>query len=279
MSEANIKKYFAVIDTETNWDDKVMSIGLVIADDDTFSPVDTKYYIITPECNIGGMYSFTLEVKGQKVDLKKTRKVVIQDAINMLTSYNVNSVFAYNARFDYKHLPELNDYAWFDIMQIAANITTNKFIPRNAECYSTGRLKRGYSVEAILQMLTKSKKYSETHNALYDALDELKIIKLLGHRLEMYNSANINDKISKGRPKPERRPREIYKLPNDAENSELLNEGYAVGVTIYHKAFGRGKIKEIIYDGDTIKKVLIDFYIYGMITLDMPKEDRYIERL
>ena len=128
MSEANIKKYFAVIDTETNWDDKVMSIGLVIADDDTFSPVDTKYYIITPECNIGGMYSFTLEVKGQKVDLKKTRKVVIQDAINMLTSYNVNSVFAYNARFDYKHLPELNDYAWFDIMQIAANINTNNTI-------------------------------------------------------------------------------------------------------------------------------------------------------
>ena len=28
--------YFAVIDTETNWEDRVMSIGTVIADTDTF---------------------------------------------------------------------------------------------------------------------------------------------------------------------------------------------------------------------------------------------------
>lgn len=29
---------FAVIDTETTWNDKVMSIGLVIADSKTFEP-------------------------------------------------------------------------------------------------------------------------------------------------------------------------------------------------------------------------------------------------
>ena len=31
--------YFAVIDTETNWEDQVMSIGSVIADAETFQPV------------------------------------------------------------------------------------------------------------------------------------------------------------------------------------------------------------------------------------------------
>ena len=29
-------------------------------------------------------------------------------------------MFAYNANFDYKHLPELNSYIWVDIMKIAA---------------------------------------------------------------------------------------------------------------------------------------------------------------
>lgn len=33
---------FAVIDTETNWADQVMSIGTVIADCDTFKPVEAK---------------------------------------------------------------------------------------------------------------------------------------------------------------------------------------------------------------------------------------------
>ena len=32
--------YFAVIDTETNWADQVMSIGVVVARSDTFAPVE-----------------------------------------------------------------------------------------------------------------------------------------------------------------------------------------------------------------------------------------------
>ena len=37
---------FAVIDTETNWADQVMSIGTVIADEDTFQPIAAKYHIL-----------------------------------------------------------------------------------------------------------------------------------------------------------------------------------------------------------------------------------------
>ena len=36
---------FAVIDTETNWADQVMSIGTVIADSDTFQPIEMKYHL------------------------------------------------------------------------------------------------------------------------------------------------------------------------------------------------------------------------------------------
>ncbi len=48
---------YAVIDTETNWIDQVMSVGIVIADDRTFEPVTTKYIIFEAEAEIGGMYS------------------------------------------------------------------------------------------------------------------------------------------------------------------------------------------------------------------------------
>ena len=33
---------FAVIDTETNWADQVMSIGTIIADTDSFTPIKAK---------------------------------------------------------------------------------------------------------------------------------------------------------------------------------------------------------------------------------------------
>ena len=51
---------FAVIDTETNWIDQVMSIGTVIADSQTFAPLESKYHILPIECQIGGMYENTL---------------------------------------------------------------------------------------------------------------------------------------------------------------------------------------------------------------------------
>ena len=51
---------FAVIDTETNWGDQVMSIGCCIADGDTFVPLAMQYSILTPECQTGGMYESVL---------------------------------------------------------------------------------------------------------------------------------------------------------------------------------------------------------------------------
>ena len=41
--------YFAVIDTETNWADQVMSIGTVIGDEETFQCVDARYHVLDPE--------------------------------------------------------------------------------------------------------------------------------------------------------------------------------------------------------------------------------------
>lgn len=177
---------FAVIDTETNWADQVMSIGAVIADGDTFAPIEAKYHILPIECEIGGMYYDTLFLETPVKPILCTRAEAIADLKNWFRRHGVTSVFAYNACFDRNHLPELRDFEWHDIMRLAAYRQYNVKIPKNADCFSTGRLKRGYGVEAMLRLLSGKRTYSETHNAFHDALDELEILRLLGHPLSAY---------------------------------------------------------------------------------------------
>ena len=178
--------YFAVIDTETNWADQVMSIGTVIANEDTYAPVDMKYHILPIECQIGGMYENTLFIETPVQPVLCTRSEAIRDLRSWFDFCHVRSIFAYNACFDRNHLPELRDYDWYDIMRLAAYRQFNCKIPADADCCATGRLKRGYGVEPMLRLLSGNRTYHESHNAFYDALDELEIMKLLAYPTEIY---------------------------------------------------------------------------------------------
>ena len=178
--------FFAVIDTETNWADQVMSIGTVIADDKTFQPLFIQYHILPKECEIGGMYSDTLFLETPVTPLLCTREDALDELVCWLKDHGVRSIFAYNAAFDRNHLPELKDFTWYDIMRFAAYRQHNPKIPANADLCSTGRLKRGYGVESMLRLLSGNRKYRETHNACFDALDELNIMALLGYPPEQY---------------------------------------------------------------------------------------------
>ena len=178
--------HFAVIDTETNWADQVMSIGTVIADDITFEIRDAKYHILPIECQIGGMYESTLFIETPVQPVLCTRQQAIADLKQWFGQYQVEKIFAYNASFDRNHLPELRQMQWYDIMRLAAYRQTNPKIPANSEFFSSGRLKRGYGVEAMIRLLSGRRTYSETHNAFHDVLDELEIMRLLGHPLEKY---------------------------------------------------------------------------------------------
>lgn len=73
---------FAVIDTETNWNDEVMSIGVVVADAETKKEIDSVYYIIEPEYRVGGMYSNELQF-----DKKKTRVINRRQALNEIKEW------------------------------------------------------------------------------------------------------------------------------------------------------------------------------------------------
>ena len=178
--------YFAVIDTETNWADQVMSIGTVIADSETFRPVAAKYHILPAFCEIGGMYYDALFLETPVAPICCTRQAAMKELLAWCEQYAVTAIFAYNARFDKNHLPELGCLTWHDIMGLAAYRQHNPKIPATAELCSTGRLKRGYGVEPMLRLLSGNRGYHETHNAIFDAMDELEIMRLLGHDLKDY---------------------------------------------------------------------------------------------
>ena len=75
-------------------------------------------------------------------------------------------------------------------MRIAAYTQYNSKIPPETECFKTGRMKRNYGVEPMTRMLS-GRHYVETHNALQDAIDELRIMELLGLEIEVYQKARI----------------------------------------------------------------------------------------
>ena len=176
----------AVIDTETNWADQVMSIGTVIADSRTYRPIEAKYHILPIECAVGGMYEHTLFIDTPVQPTLCTRAEAMDDLKTWFSSHGVDSIFAYNAAFDRNHLPELRHMQWYDIMRLAAYRQYNPKIPTCADCCSTGRLKRGYGVESMLQLLSGRFTYQETHNAFHDVMDELEIMQLLGYPPEKY---------------------------------------------------------------------------------------------
>ncbi len=172
---------FAVIDTETNWIDQVMSIGCCIAQAERFVPIDSKYHVLLPEIRIGGMYEGSLYIDTPVSPIICSIEEAAQELCTWLHAQGVHDIFAYNANFDRAHLPQLGIFRWHDIMRLAAYRQSNPKIPPTADCFATGRLKRGYGVEAMLQLLSGDRSYRETHNALRDALDELRLMQLLGH--------------------------------------------------------------------------------------------------
>lgn len=178
--------YIAIIDTETNWADQVMSIGAVIADRETLALIDRKYQVITPEYLIGGMYEATLFSDPELPPTLCSREAALSALTGWFSSYAVTELLAYNASFDRNHLPELRGYIWYDIMRLAAYRQYNHKIPAQADCFSTGRLKRNYGVEPMYRLLCGEGHYNETHNALHDAIDELRIVEALGYPIDSY---------------------------------------------------------------------------------------------
>ena len=184
------KELIAVLDTETNWDDCLMSLGVVTARDGEFLPLEKLYLVVDPEFRRGGIYGDSLFIPEAEPVLT-SRRGAAEALTEFLAERGIKRVFAYNARFDRALLPSVKGFRWFDIMGLAAYRQFNPAIPKTADCYSTGRMKRGFGVEPILRMLSGDRDYCELHNALTDAVDELSIMRLLTHPAEVYEFAEI----------------------------------------------------------------------------------------
>lgn len=198
------KNTIAVIDTETTWNDvmrlkygakfmdAVFSIGIVIADKNTFDILKCAYYILTPECQENGMYVEKLNLAPNNITKQCTREDCVKDITMIFDKYNIHDIFAYNASFDYRHLPELHEYAWHDIMSKSAYRDSNQYLSSiDAQSFhANGRLKRGYGVEDVYRLINQDDYFVETHNALFDAMDELVIMQKLKHHPDTYCSLN-----------------------------------------------------------------------------------------
>lgn len=278
--------YFAVIDTETTWSNAVMSIGVAIAESSTFKLVDKKYYIISPEYKDGGMYSYVLMTKSAKLDLNDSRQKVIEHLVKVLLKYHIDSIFAYNASFDYNHLPELHNYKWFDIMKIAAYKQYNSKIPANADCWGTGRLKRNYGVEPITRLLSGNRSYCEVHNAVCDAVDELRIMELLGYAIEDYNRVQINPEKKPRiiRPKKHRvalKPLKPTKLvPEESEDiiekRLIANCKFTIGDRIRHNQYGCGVVRKVEVMNEEILLPTVLYEAIGISLHLLPADEKDI---
>lgn len=182
---------FAVIDTETTWTNDVMSIGVVLGDDKTLKPVDGAYFLISPYYKQPAMYERQLFINNIEPTATGSRREIMKKLCDFLDGNGIERILAYNACFDKTHLPELGKYKWSDIMLFAGYKQYNHKIPECAECSKTGRLKKGYGVETIYRLLSSKCSYHETHNGYFDALDELKIVEMLGYPIEKYDEVLI----------------------------------------------------------------------------------------
>lgn len=274
--------YFAVIDTETTWGNVVMSIGVAIADSLTFKPIERKYYIISPEYKDGGMYSYVLMTKAAKLDLKDSRKKVIEHLVKVLQKYNIDAIFAYNASFDYNHLPELQSYKWFDIMKIAAYKQYNSKIPENADCCGTGRLKRNYGVEPIMRLLSGNQRYCEVHNAICDSVDELKIMELLEYTLEEYDCAQINPEKKQKKRIPQQKTtskqpsltiKNIIETEEVIEKSNIPNCKFSIGDKIRHNQYGYGVVRKVEALNEEIQLLTVLYEVIGISLHLLPADE------
>lgn len=177
---------FAVIDIETTWSDRVMSIGLCVVEKESYRHLEERYYIIVPEAYETGMFSNALIVENCPKPCVCSRFDALEKIKQLIEAYSVSEVFAYNASFDRSHLPEMDYVAWYDIMRIAAYRQFNSHLPDSCEFYTTGKMKNNYGAEQMFRLLSGNRDYCETHNAALDAFSEAELMKMLNVPYEVY---------------------------------------------------------------------------------------------
>jgi len=171
-------------------------------------------------------------------------------------------------------MPELHDYKWFDIMKLAAYRQYNKALSEYDEYCATGRLKRNYGVESIMRLLWDYR-YCEKHNAICDAVDELKIMKLLGYGIDAYDHAQINIHKEKKKSYAHKKSNESNAKGSSKAQTTFT---YSVGDKIIHSEFGKGVISGLRIITNDLYYIDVQFKMYGDMVFQMPHNEKYFSK-
>lgn len=152
-------------------------------------------------------------------------------------------------------------------MGIAAYKQYNPLISEFDDCCRTGRLKTDYGVEPMMRLLSGKYSYREIHNALCDAIDELKIIELLKHRIEDYPIVQ-----AKQRGDHSSTPKKKKKT-----EKEIFPEcKYTVGTRIQHTEYGVGIVERVIIVKSGVSMMNVRYEDFGIQRHWLPNEDKDI---
>lgn len=143
----------------------------------------------------------------------------------------------------------------------------------------------------MMRLLSKSKTYRETHNALCDAIDELKLMNLLSHPIDYYDFSIVNpdcqyysskyNNQSKSR-KTTKTIRKIIKIEDKPKYNSYYKTyvcEHLIGDVINHKMFGRGIILDICKEKEGFYHAQIDFILFGKINVFLPQDEKFISVL
>jgi|GEM_PF-3570304 len=241
----NHSEKFVMIDVETDGGNLVCTIGAVIVNSKTWIIEELHYYTIEGTehlcwygnaINLGQFAEFLQEFE----QITFTKNIcaydeAIQGLRKTINTHHITQIFAYNASFDCRMLPEFSDFIWCDVIHKAAYEQYNPLLPKNTEFYGSGKMKRGYSVESMYRLVCPKhkgylpswkrkfgqlgSKYFETHNGLIDAVDQVRIMQAIGYTSELYGDFR-NKKSSQ--PKRTDKPNEnIKRNPLVKRNDEI----------------------------------------------------------
>ncbi|MDR1532084.1 MAG: hypothetical protein LBS62_07860 [Clostridiales bacterium] len=178
-----------VIDTETvTGTYGLLSVGAVVLERDggKINLLDT-YFGFSDEFEYGFYFAQQYAYAKRNSVARKPRREIDEELAGLARRYDVNTAYAYNARFDKTvaraYLPALQ-FNWHDLMQPARQVLASaehypayKKLYPYVELTRGGVLKRGYSVECVGRYLGLP---HETHVALEDAQMETEIAVRLG---------------------------------------------------------------------------------------------------
>ena len=171
-------------------------------------------------------------------------------------------------------------------MKKAAYKQYNTKIPKDADCWGTGRLKRNYGVEPITRLLSGNRGYCEVHNAICDAVDELRIMELLGYAIEEYSHAQINPekkpRITRQREKKVTKKIQKPTQPVQEESEDIIekqiiaNCKFAIGDKIRHAQYGCGVVRKVEVMNEEILLLTVLYEAIGISLHLIPADEKDI---